>query len=243
MKSGFNIIFLFQIVINIIFLINFPKIASYINIYDFPNKRKIHLKNICKIYNKINKYNIDNIDIIDFIENTYVEIEQINNILEMSNDNNDIYFKELFENLKLIPNDNRIVLNIIKQLIKFIDLLNNNEFILSLKESYNNCTNSDEKKYLKYEINYVQKIFNNEYFEYLFLIFNVQLNIKNTNNKIEDINIYKNELIKKIMIDEDGDLESINDLINELNENRESEELKLNLYEEQLERYISKKLI
>lgn len=42
MKSGFNIIFLFQIVINIIFLINFPKIASYINIYDFPNKRKIH---------------------------------------------------------------------------------------------------------------------------------------------------------------------------------------------------------
>ena len=44
MISGFNIFILFQIIINIIFLINFTKIASYVNIYDIPNKRKIHTK-------------------------------------------------------------------------------------------------------------------------------------------------------------------------------------------------------
>lgn len=44
MISGFNIFIFFQIIINIIFLINFTKIASYVNIYDIPNKRKIHIK-------------------------------------------------------------------------------------------------------------------------------------------------------------------------------------------------------
>tara|TARA_B100000674_G_scaffold496635_1_gene527442 strand:+ start:316 stop:1320 length:1005 start_codon:yes stop_codon:yes gene_type:complete len=43
MISGFNIFIFFQIIINIIFLINFTKIASYVNIYDIPNKRKIHI--------------------------------------------------------------------------------------------------------------------------------------------------------------------------------------------------------
>ena len=43
MISGFNIFIFFQIIINIIFLINFTKIASYVYIYDIPNKRKIHI--------------------------------------------------------------------------------------------------------------------------------------------------------------------------------------------------------
>lgn len=43
MISGFNIFIFFQIIINIIFFINFTKIASYVNIYDIPNKRKIHI--------------------------------------------------------------------------------------------------------------------------------------------------------------------------------------------------------
>jgi hypothetical protein len=236
--------------INIIFENEKDKIIEIIKIFNNDpitdneiNDYKIHLKNICKIYNNINKYNNDNIDIIEFIENIYKEIEDINNILEISN-NNDIYFEELFKNLKLIPNDNRIILNIIKQFIKFIEFLNNNEFILSIKESYENeSTSLDEKKYLKYEIDEIKYILNNEYFEYLFLIFNIQFNINYTNNKIKDINIYKDELIENTINNDDGDLESINDLICELNENIENEENKLNLYEEQLERYISKKLI
>jgi hypothetical protein len=184
-----------------------------------------------------------NIDIIEFIENLYTEIDDINNILEISN-NNDIYFEELFKNLILIPNDNRIILNIIKQFIKFIEFMNNNDFILSIKESYENeSTSLDEKKYLKNEIDEINKILNNQYFEYLFLIFNIQFNINNTINKITDMNIYKEELIENTLNNDDGDLESINDLICELNENILNEELKLNLYEEQLERYISKKLI
>jgi hypothetical protein len=236
--------------INIIFENDRNKIMDIIKIFNNDqitdneiNDYKIHLKNICKIYNNINKYNIDNIDIIEFIENLYTEIEDINSILEISN-NNDIYFEELFNNLILIPNDNRILLNIIKQFIKFIEFMNNNDFILSIKESYENESISlDEKKYLKNEIDEIKKIFNNQYFEYLFLIFNIQFNINNTTYKIKDMNIYKDELIENTLNNDNGDLESINDLICELNENILNEELKLNLYEEQLERYISKKLI
>jgi UDP-GlcNAc:undecaprenyl-phosphate/decaprenyl-phosphate GlcNAc-1-phosphate transferase len=42
MINELNIILFFQIIINIFFLINFTKIASYVNIYDLPSRRKIH---------------------------------------------------------------------------------------------------------------------------------------------------------------------------------------------------------
>ena len=191
--------------------------------------------------NDIQKYNIEGIDLIEFIENLFIEINQIKQIIEsLQNDNTDLYIEELIDIIILINNDDRILLKFIKVFIQFINDIKNNPFIKNFNDSYNDTININEKKYLKRELDTINNMLSPEYFEYLYLIINVIINKKNSENKISELNKHKQSLIENVLNNSEYDIENTNDLIIELDNDITNIENKVELLNKQIDSYLKK---
>lgn len=234
--------------INLLFKNENEKILNILNIFDKTienndniDKYKLHIINICNIYNDIQKYNIEGIDLIEFIENLFIEINQIKQIIEsLQNDNTDLYIEELIDIIILINNDDRILLKFIKVFIQFINDIKNNPFIKNFNDSYNDTININEKKYLKRELDTINNMLSPEYFEYLYLIINVIINKKNSENKISELNKHKQSLIENVLNNSEYDIENTNDLIIELDNDITNIENKVELLNKQIDSYLKK---
>jgi hypothetical protein len=234
--------------INLLFKNENEKILNILNIFDKTiknndniDKYKLHIINICNIFDNIQEYNIENIDLIEFIENLFIEINQIKQIIEsLQNDNTDLYIEELIDIVILINNDDRILLKFIKVFIQFIDDIKNNPFIKNIHDSYNDTININEKKYLKQELETINNMLSPEYFEYLYLIINIIINKRISENKIEELNKHKQSLIENILDNSEYDIENTNDLIIELDNDITNIENKVELLNKQIDSYLKK---
>jgi hypothetical protein len=221
---------------------------------------KKHIKNMYDIYNNVNLYNLNKIDIIEFVENIFDEYEQINKLLELYNDNDfDYFFDNLIKNIQQIPNnDDKVLIKLVKIIIEFLNNLKEDKNLKNFEINYNDSNDSEqmvikdskqmnmkdsyEKIYLKREIDEIKNLFCVNFFEYLFLILNVNINHIITKNKLIELENYKNEIMENMLNNSDGDLESFNDILYDINIDLDNYNEKISGYEKQINNYMNREI-
>jgi len=204
---------------------------------------KINIINVIKLYKKINFYNNTEFDIVYFLENLINEFIQIKEILESNFYNKiDEYFLNFSDQIKILikyiddndETDNYLLNSFNDIIIDLIINLNKDNNIESIKNQYLNNKNENEKKYLKNQIESIEKLID------INLYHNIKL-LYNSINKLNELIILENQLNSQIdEIELDNNIENIKKIRLELIEEIKKYKLNIDIMEIKLKNVIEK---